>query len=220
MNALNNANIQDVTCKGLVPFAFPVAKNTQSGESVEYVRDANKKWFVLRILYNQIINIANFMISDGVYAYVAMVWKVENEDGKKHKKLVPFLNLLFAYLTDEEAEAYVKGRTHSRYITYYYNHFAKDGGYNPPLVVKERDIEKVIRATSFHDEHVMNVDLKTCNFVSNELVRVTDGPFEGIVGRVARIARQKRVVITIEGIDTGISTAYIPPYCLERVTEQ
>jgi transcription antitermination factor NusG len=74
-----------------------------------------------------------------------------------------------------------------------------------------------VKATALLDEHVMEVDLKKCNFVSDELVRVTDGPFEGVIGRVARIARQKRVVIHIKGLQSGLTTAYIPPHFLEKV---
>jgi transcription antitermination factor NusG len=63
----------------------------------------------------------------------------------------------------------------------------------------------------------MEVDLNTCHFVSDDLVRVTAGPFEGIVGRVARVARQKRVIIHIKGLQSGLTTAYIPPYFLEKI---
>ena len=69
------------------------------------------------------------------------------------------------------------------------------------------------------DEHVMEVDIKTCRFVSDDLVRVTDGPFEGVTGRVARIARQNRVVVYIKGLESGLTTAYIPPYYLKKVEE-
>lgn len=106
----------------------------------------------------------------------------------------------------------------SKYTTYYYNHFLTDeNGYNPPLVVSSMDMEPFIKATSLLDEHVMEVDLKTCHFLSDDLVRVTDGPFEGITGRVARIARQKRVVVHIKGLQAGLTTAYIPSHFLEKV---
>ena len=71
---------------------------------------------------------------------------------------------------------------------------------------------------ALRDEHVMEVDMKTCRFVSDDFVRVTDGPFEGVIGRVARVARQNRVVVYIEGLQAGLTTAYIPPYYLEKVT--
>jgi transcription antitermination factor NusG len=77
-----------------------------------------------------------------------------------------------------------------------------------------------VRVTASQDEHVMEVDIKKCRFVSHDIVRVTYGPFEGVTGRVARIARQNRVVVHIKGLATGVSTAYIPPYCLEKVEEK
>ena len=128
------------------------------------------------------------------------------------------MNILFAYVTKLEAEKYVKDSAVSKFATYYYNHFDTDAsGYNPPLTVSSRDMEPLVKATALLDEHVMEVDIKTCRFVSNELVRVTAGPFEGIIGRVARVARQKRVVIYIQGLQSGLTTAYIPPHYLEKV---
>ena len=128
------------------------------------------------------------------------------------------MNILFAYVTKQEADKYVKDSVISQYATYYYNHFVTDqNGYNPPLTVSGRDMVPFVKVTALLDEHVMEVDLKTCRFVSDEVVRVTDGPFEGVTGRVARIARQKRVVIYIKGLQSGLTTAYIPPYYLEKV---
>ena len=74
-----------------------------------------------------------------------------------------------------------------------------------------------VRVTALQDEHVMEVDVKKCRFVSNDIVRVTFGPFEGVTGRVARVARQNRVVVYIKGLETCITTAYIPPHFLEKI---
>ena len=215
MNALDNASIKDENSKGLASFAFPEAKSSKTGVSVRYVPGEDKEWYVLRIKYGQSQAVADAMIEDGIYVYLAKIWKdIRNkETGKKQRKLLPFMNLLFAYVTELEAEKYVKDSSVSKYPTYYYNHFVTDeNGYNPPLTVSSKDM-----VTSLLDEHVMEVDLKTCRFVSDELVRVTAGSFEGITGRVARIARQKRVVIHIKGMQSGLTTAYIPPHFLEKV---
>ena len=220
MNALNNASIKDVNSEGSASFAFPEAKSSNTGVSVRYAPCEDKEWYVLRIKYGQAQVVADTIIEDGTYVYLAKVWKdIRNkETGKKQRKLFPFMNILFAYATEQEAEKYVKESTMSKYTTYYYNHFVTDkNGYNPPLIISSRDMEPFVKATSLLDEHVMEVDLKTCRFVSDELVRVTDGPFEGIIGRVARIARQKRVVIYIKGLQSGLTTAYIPTHFLEKV---
>ena len=220
MNALNNANIQEKNSEGFASFAFPEAKSSKTGVSVRYVPCEDKVWYVLRIKYGQAQAVADALIEDGTYVYLAKVWKdIRNkETGKKQRKLFPFMNLLFAYMTEQKAEKYVKHSEMSQYTTYYYNHFVTGkNGYNPPLTVSSRAMEPLIKATSLLDEHVMEVDLRTCNFVSNDLVRVTDGPFEGIVGRVARIARQRRVVIHIKGLQSGLTTAYIPSHFIEII---
>ncbi len=220
MNALNNASIKDVNSEGFASFAFPEAKSSNTGVSVRYAPCEDKEWYVLRIKYGQAQVVADAIIEDGTYVYLAKVWKdIKNkETGKKQRKLFPFMNLLFAYATEQKAEKYVKDSAMSKYTTYYYNHFAEDAnGYNPPLTVSSRDMEPFVKATSLLDEHVMEVDLTTCHFLSDELVRVTAGPFEGITGRVARIARQKRVVIYIKGLQSGLTTAYIPTHFLEKV---
>ena len=128
------------------------------------------------------------------------------------------MNILFVYTTAQEAEKYVKGTKESEYTTYYYNHFCTDpNGQNPPLTVSSRDMEPFVRVTALQDEHVMEVDINKCRFVSDDVVRVTFGPFEGVTGRVARVARQNRVVVHIKGLESCITTAYIPPYYLEKV---
>ena len=222
MNALDNANIMDPeNSLGLASFAFPEAKSSQTGVSVKYVPSPDKQWYVFRILYGHAQQVADLLVEDQVYPYLAMIWKDVHKDGKRRRVLVPFLNLLFAYVTKQEAEQYVKDSRESRYITYYYNHFETDSfGKNPPLTVSHHDMIPLVKATALHDEHVMEVDMKKCRFVSNDLVRVTYGPFEGITGRVARVCRQNRVVFYIKGLQAGLTTAYIPAHYLEKVEEK
>ena len=219
---MNNASIKDENRIGFASFAFPEAKSSKTGVSVRYTPAEDKKWYVLRIKYGQAQAVANAIIEAGTYVYLAKVWKdIRNSNtGKKQRRLFPFMNLLFAFMTAQEAEKYVKHSTLSKYATYYYNHFVTDEyGYNPPLTVSNRDMEPLVKATALLDEHVMEVDLATCRYLSDELVRVTSGPFEGITGRVARIARQNRVVIQIKGLQSGLTTAYIPPYFLEKISQ-
>ena len=217
---MDNASIYDEKSKGLAPFAFPEAISSKTGVSVSYKPAEDKQWFVLRIKYGKMQAVADTMIESGTYVYLAKVWKdvMNKVTGKKQRKLFPFMNILFAYTTAQEAEQYVKGGKESDYITYYYNHFSTDQqGLNPPLTVSSQDMIPFVRVTALQDEHVMEVDIKKCRFVSDDMVRVTFGPFEGVTGRVARVARQNRVVVYIKGLDTCITTAFIPSYYLEKV---
>ena len=219
MNALDNASINDQNSKGLAPFAFPEAISSKTGVSVRYTPAEDKQWYVFRIKYGKIQAVADAIVEAGTYVYFAKVWKdVRNREGKKQRKLFPFMNILFVYATAQEAEKYVKGSKESDYTTYYYNHFSTDQqGKNPPLTVSSQEMIPFVRVTALQDEHVMEVDVKKCRFVSDDMVRVTFGPFEGVTGRVARVARQNRVVVYINGLVTCITTAYIPPHFLEKI---
>ena len=222
MNALDNANITDDNSIGFASFAFPEAKSSATGVSVRYVYSQDKQWYVLRIKYGQTQVVADSIIDDGAYVYLAKVWKDirDKETGKKRRKLLPFMNLLFAYVTAQEAEKYVRDARESKYTTYYYDHFSlNENGTNPPLTVTSKEMAPLVRVTALQDEHVMEIDMKKCRFVSDDIVRVTAGPFEGVRGRVARIARQRRVVIYIKGLESGLTTAYIPPHYLVKVEE-
>ena len=219
MDALNNASIQEPQPSlGFASFAFPKAKSSQTGVSVEYAPSPLKRWYVLRTLFGHTQQVADMIVESGDYAYLAMIWRDAWRDGKKHRVLKPMMNLVFAYLTAEQADHYVNDSCESRFITYYYDHFNINSlGFNPPLTVSSKSMELLVRTTAIHDEHVMQVDYSKCRFMSDDIVRVTYGPFEGVEGRVARVSRQTRVVVYIEGLNAGITTAYIPPYYLEKV---
>ena len=217
---MDNASINDEVSKGFASFAFPEAVSSKTGVSVRYAPAKDKQWYVLRIKYGKMQAVADSIIEEGSYVYLAKVWKdfQNKETGKKQRKLSPFMNILFVYATAQEAEKYVKDSSESEYTTYYYNHFQTDQrGQNPPLTISSKDMEPFVRITALQDEHVMEVDIKKCRFVSDEMVRVTFGPFEGVIGRVARVARQNRVVVYIKGLDTCITTAYIPSHYLEKI---
>jgi len=54
------------------------------------------------------------------------------------------------------------------------------------------------------------------NFAEGSKVRVTEGPFKGAEGYVKRIKRDRRLLISIEGI-VAVATAHIEPRFLEPI---
>ena len=48
------------------------------------------------------------------------------------------------------------------------------------------------------------------------MVRITDGKFKGVVGRVAKYKGQLRVGVVVEGMMT-VATAYVPRGFLEKI---
>ena len=194
------------------PDAFPEAKSSKTGVSVRYVPESDKKWYVFRASYGRVDKAADFILEDGTYVYIAKRYACKMVNGKQKMFLEPLIpNLLFVYTTKDKAEDYTKfAPPTSSFLTYYYNHFAQDEtGNNPPLTISSRDMENFVLATCNMNKHLLFVQPSQCHFKGGEQVRIIDGPFTGVEGRVARVAGQQRVVISLSSIGL-ISTAYIP----------
>ena len=206
---------------GLPPNALPKSRSSRTGVSVSYVPDPEKKWYVMRASYGRELKAMDIIVEDGTYAYVAQRYTITRVHGKTMRQLQPLVpNLIFVYTTADQAESYVKDTPKLSYLSYYYNHFERsehDHTKNTPLTIPENDMMNFIIATSTRSEHLLVVTADQCRFKGGETVRVTDGAFAGITGRVARVAGQQRVVIQLTGLGL-ISTAYIPTAFIERIT--
>lgn len=199
------------------PDAFPEARSLKTGVSVKYVPDPNKSWFVFRASYGREDKASDFLVNDGTYTYIAKRYVERYVRGKRKRHLQTLIpNLLFAYTTKDMADKYVNNTPALSYLTYYYNHFELDDDLkNPPLTIPCDEMSRFIRATCSKNKHLLFVNSSQCHYKSGEKVKVIEGSFKGVEGRVARISGQQRVVITLSGIGF-ISTAYIPTAFLQK----
>ena len=200
------------------PDAFPEAKSSKTGVSVRYVPAPDKRWYVFRVSYGREDKASDYLVEDGTYTYIAKKMVEKYVEGKRKRYLQTLIpNLLFAYTTAKKAEEYVNNTPAISYLSYYYNHFkVDDNEKNPPLTVSEKEMNRFIHATCNMNKHLLFVQPSQCHYKGGESVRVIDGPFTGVEGRVARVAGQQRVVISLSGIGL-ISTAYIPTAFLRRI---
>lgn len=196
---------------GFTPNAFPEAKSSKTGVSVRYVPAQDKQWYVFRVSYGREDKASDYLVEDGTYTYIAKKLAEKYVQGKRKRYLQTLIpNLLFAYTTAQKAKEYVSNKAELSYLSFYYNHFELDDNQkNPPLIIPDNEMNRFILATSNMNPHLLFVQPSQCHFKGGEQVRVIDGPFTGVEGRVARVAGQQRVVISLSSIGL-ISTAYIP----------
>ena len=223
MDALSNATTIrrggiNPLCAGSAPNALPEAIDSQGGVSVRYAPDPNKHWFVLRATHNRAYQAYRHLLDDGIEAYLPMKMILRTVQGKKVKSTEPLLpNLLFVYASKEWLDRYVKETHALPYLNYYYDHFKTlDNGKNPPLTVGYDDMINFINLTNIDNYHIRLVKPGQCHFKGGDEVRITSGQFKGIRGKVARVAGQQRVVVTIKGICL-VATAYIPTDFIEYI---
>ena len=227
MNALLNAHTPKGRSKsphvGLTSNVLPEAQRSQTGLSSDYVQKADHEWFVLRVTYNRTQKACDIISTANVQSYMPMHYIIKKEIGKKKRMLQPLLpNLFFVYATRETVNSIIKKKGEETSVLKFYLDKTKpleDNGKHPPLTIPFTSMTNFIKATSTDSEHVRIVSAEQCHYKSGDIVKVIDGEFKGVTGRVARIAGQQRVVVEISGLCL-VATAYIPNGFLETVQNQ
>ena len=193
---------------------------TGDGVSVRFAQNPNKKWYVLRASYGRAQKAAETFDSKSVEYHYPQHHVVKLVDGKKRRILEPLLpNLIFVYTTEDTMKALMDDTQINKYLSYYYDHFKTDEyGKNPPLTIEYKKMMNFILVTSIDNEHTIVVGDRPCRYKSGDIVRVVDGDFKGVEGRVARVASEQRVVVEIEGLCV-IATAYIPTAFISPVNK-
>ena len=188
---------------------------------VRYAPAPDKRWYVFRATYGREDKASDYIVEDGTFVYIAKRYARKTVNGKQKKVLETLIpNLLFVYTNAEKAEEYVKNTPPISFLSYYYNHFELDDDQkNPPLTVSRKEMENFIIATCNKSEHLKFVAEEQCHFKGGETVKVIDGLFKGVEGRVARVSGQQRVVITLSQVGL-VSTAYVPTAFLRVKSEE
>ena len=199
---------------------IPEAKSSKTGVSVKYVPEINKSWYVFRASYGREDKASDYIVEDGTFVYIAKRYTLKSINGKQKKVLESLIpNLLFVYATEDKAKEYIKNTPVLSYLSFYYNHFELDEDQkNPPLTVSCKEMENFIIATCNKSEHLKFVEEKQCHFKGGEIVRVIDGMFKGVIGRVARVSGQQRVIVTISNVGL-VSTAYVPTAFIQIIDD-
>lgn len=171
----------------------------------------------MRATYQREKKAYDYLIAAGIECYLPRRRTMKIVNGRRipmMESLIP--GLLFVYTTPEIIHTFAKDTKDLHFLNHYYNHFETDSyGKNPPLVVDDAAMMNFIKVTSVDNEHVMVVPERLCHYKSGDMVRVIDGDFKGVIGKVARVSGQQRVVVEIKGVCL-VSTAYIPSAFIKK----
>lgn len=146
-----------------------------------------------------------------------------NKDNTGHEsqttQLVPLLpSLLFVRCTAdtlmELRDKNIPG------FTLYYNHTTTDAnGRNPLLIIPNHQF---VSFRTIVEQAALDIiiDQQTApTFIQGDIVRVTSGPFQGVIGKVLKFKHQTRVFIEIQGLGT-FGTAYVPKCMIEKIEDK
>ena len=174
-------------------------------------------WYALRVTYGREKKAYDYLVGKHVEAYYPTIKTVKEVDGKRktvEESRLP--NIFFARGTEEEIKSFVYDNVNLPYLRFYYRHTHEGARLiKEPLIVPDYQIEglKIICASEAEDVIIVPPEIQ--KFQAGQTVRVIDGVFKGVVGKVARYHGQQRVAIIIDGLMT-IASAYVPSAFLEE----
>ena len=233
--AIKSANTQRgglvPSSTGLTPDALPevqknsfgrelkhrgTTKNALSGTGNDHSsasKTEDSHWYALRTTYGR-----EKKAYDYIKVKVELLSIVRLVDGKRktvEESRLP--NIFFAYGTEEEIKSFVYDNVNLPFLRFYYRHVHVGRRIEKiPMIVPDYQMDslKIICASDADNTIVSLVEVP--KFEKGQLVRVIDGAFKGVIGRVARWQGQQRVGVVVDDLVTVV-TAYIPSAFIESI---
>lgn len=194
------------------------AENSASGcpksTSAGVLPSCHNSWFALRATYSRELKISRQLSERGVRTFVPMVWRrcPVKPGMTQSKKLVPAISsICFVYSTRAEIDEYIRSFGDARPVNYYW-----DRTKNAPLVVPDKAMEDFITVASSMDEELVYITEISPKLKEGQAVRVKEGPFKGVEGKVVRIKKSRRILVELPGM-LAVATTFVDPSYLEIV---
>ncbi len=219
---------------GLIPDALPEvrmplsAENSDTGVSTNYTRLATESgqkkvdlppkehWYALRVTYGREKKAYDYLVDKNVEAYYPTIITTKIVNGKRktiEESRLP--NMFFARGTEEVIKSYVYDNINLPYLRFYYRHYHEGRQIlKEPLIVPDNQIKSLKIICASEAEDILFVPADVQKFKAGQSVRIIDGIFKGVVGKVARYHGQQRVAVIIDGLLT-VASAYVPSAFLE-----
>ena len=180
--------------------------------------EETQQWYALRTTYGREKKAFDYMVANGITAFYPTQTIVKLINGKRKtvtESLLP--NIFFAYGTFDQIKYFVYDNVNLPFLRFYYRHVHIGSKIDKiPMIVPDCQMEslKIISAADADNTIVSLV--KVPKFEKGQLVRVIDGAFKGVIGRVARWQGQQRVGVVVDDLVTVV-TAYVPSAFLEKI---
>ena len=221
-------------CAGLTSNALPEAQSnvsaesSQTGVSTRSVHILSKSkvqkeeetphWYALRTTYGREKKAYEYMTAKGITAFYPTTDVVKLIKGKRKVVTESRLpNIFFAYGTEEQLKSFVYDNVNLPFLRFYYRHIHVGNKIEKfPMIVPNNQMTslKIVCEADVDNIIVSLVDVP--KFQTGQWVKVVDGAFKGVMGRVARWQGQQRVAVVVDGLVT-VCTAYVPSAFLEKI---
>lgn len=199
--------------------------NTDPGRPKNTSAGVLQSWYALRATYSRELKVQAQLQEKGVRTFIPMMWQrcpvkpgmttntTSSPTGSGiSRHLVPAIsNLVFVYWTREGIDSYIRSFGDARPVNYYW-----DRTTNSPLTIPDKDMENFITVASTLDEDLVYLTEVSDKLREGQAVKVKEGPFKGVEGKIVRIRKSRRILVELPGM-LAVASTYVAPEEIEII---
>ena len=174
--------------------------------------DSSKKWYALKVFFNRVFQIEEYMKQEGGECYVPTVFQEKVFNGKRTVFRKPAVASLMFVRVDDNFLLKLKDDWQGKMLVYY------DIATHQSKPIPDEEMNAFIYITSKGFKEIDYIPEDGTDYKTGEHVIVTGGQFEGAEGYIKRVKGDKRLIVAIEGV-VAVATTYIPRCFLKKITD-
>lgn len=188
--------------------------NLSSPTSTAAKEQEDEQWFAMRATYRSELIMKEKLQDKGFTCFVPLILVEKRIGGRKKREWKPAVSsMIFVHGAKSKLQEFKKDKPRLQYI-------CKPNGMGgkTPIIIPEHQMAAFICLFESGKGEI-NDDPETINNIRpGQNVRVTEGPFQGLVGTFQRMkgGRNKRFIITLDNL-LIISTTEVSPSMIEII---
>ena len=179
------------------------------------------QWFVLRVKWRHEDDVERLLTDAHVPTYVARAYRLVADRRTKQpvRSLVVMLpEIVFAYASHRWLQSFINEEAAHKGHTIFFCTMVRDGR-RTLMTVPSMQMESFMSVACQTEEDVRFLKPDEVSLVPGDQVIIHGGPFDGVTGTLQKVKglRQRRVVVSIEGL-MAVATTEIEPDYIEVVS--
>lgn len=167
--------------------------------------DENIHWFVMRSSYSREMKAKELLECDNIECYVPTRQERIERNGKIIQRTVAVVhNLIFVHSTRDILDPWKRIHEEDASLRY-----TIDKSTSKPMIVDDKSMQDFMHVIAQSDDALLYLDNPDIILTKGQKVEIILGPLKGVQGYVLRIRRDRRVVVSINGL-VSVALAAMP----------
>lgn len=170
------------------------------------------KWYAIRVTYGRELKFQTVLNENGWETFIPMVVTKVEKNGRKETVTVPAVsNLCFVRAEQDDLYSFFKSMGESCPARFIWDKASREA-----IVVPEKAMDDFITVSRAMYEDTVYLTELSSKLREGQKVRVIEGPFAGVEGRVVRIKKSRRILVELPGM-LSVAATFIPSDNLEQI---